>query len=46
MRRAHDHLDRPQFSTCKRCNQRVMPHRVCHNCGYYAGKPVQDVEEF
>ncbi len=44
MRRAHDALSVPHFSICKRCNQKILPHRVCHNCGYYAGKPILDVE--
>ena len=28
----------PTFSTCPRCHEPVLPHRVCKNCGYYDGK--------
>ncbi len=30
----------PTFSTCPRCHEPVLPHRVCKNCGYYDGKEV------
>ncbi len=39
-RRAHDSLPGVGFSTCPRCNQEKLPHRVCDNCGYY-----RDVEK-
>jgi large subunit ribosomal protein L32 len=45
-RRAHDALHVPTLSRCARCNQAVMPHRVCPNCGYYRGRAVVDVERF
>ncbi|MCE5300337.1 MAG: 50S ribosomal protein L32 [Spirochaetia bacterium] len=25
---------------CPQCHQKKMPHRVCGNCGYYAGRDV------
>lgn len=25
----------PGFSMCPRCGQPKLPHRICHNCGYY-----------
>ena len=28
------------IATCKHCNEPVMPHRACPNCGYYDGKEV------
>lgn len=43
-RRAHDALDSPGLSVCKRCNQASLPHRVCENCGHYAGREVIEVE--
>ena len=30
----------PTFSSCPRCHEPIMPHRVCKNCGYYDGKEV------
>ena len=33
-------LEKPSIATCKHCNEPVMPHRVCSNCGYYDGKEV------
>jgi large subunit ribosomal protein L32 len=29
---------------CPRCNQAVMPHRICPNCGHYGGRQVIDRE--
>jgi large subunit ribosomal protein L32 len=37
-RRGHDALDQPIFSTCPRCGQSKLPHRVCGTCGYYQQK--------
>jgi large subunit ribosomal protein L32 len=28
---------------CAKCGALNMPHRVCSNCGYYAGREVVDV---
>lgn len=33
-------LENPNLAVCKHCNEPVMPHRVCPNCGYYNGKEV------
>ena len=33
-------LEAPSFGTCKHCNEPVLPHRVCKNCGYYDGKEI------
>lgn len=38
-------LENKTISTCKHCNEPVMPHRVCPNCGYYDGKEVVKHEE-
>ena len=32
--------EQPTFSSCPRCHEPIMPHRVCKNCGYYDGKEV------
>ena len=39
-RRSHHALKGKSLSTCPRCSQEKMPHRVCGNCGYYGKKPV------
>ncbi|MGN1352132.1 MAG: 50S ribosomal protein L32 [Clostridia bacterium] len=33
-------LKEKTIATCKHCNEPVMPHRACPNCGYYDGKEV------
>jgi large subunit ribosomal protein L32 len=30
----------PSLSTCPRCGEPRLPHRVCGNCGTYAGREV------
>ena len=40
MRRSHHHLKPIQVQYCSRCEQPVLPHRVCPNCGYYQGREV------
>jgi large subunit ribosomal protein L32 len=34
----------PPYSACPQCRQPKLPHRVCANCGYYAGRQAIDVE--
>jgi large subunit ribosomal protein L32 len=41
--RAHFSLKPANFTRCRKCGFFVMPHRVCENCGFYAGKEVVDV---
>jgi len=43
-RRAHQARRLPARSRCPRCGQVVIPHRLCENCGYYAGRQVVEVE--
>lgn len=28
------------FTTCKNCGKKVIPHTVCKECGFYGGKPI------
>lgn len=28
---------------CAKCGMRILPHRVCPNCGYYKGRQEVDV---
>jgi len=30
---------------CPHCRERMLPHRVCPNCGYYRGREVIKREE-
>jgi large subunit ribosomal protein L32 len=44
MRRSHHHLTPTQVQYCPRCEQPVLPHRVCPNCGFYQGREVVPAE--
>jgi len=39
-RRSHHHATAIQIQFCKQCNEVVLPHRVCSNCGYYQARVV------
>ena len=45
LRRSTWKLETPTIATCKHCNEPVLPHRVCPNCGYYDGKEVIEKKE-
>jgi len=34
----------PTYSECPQCHQPKLPHRVCGNCGYYAGRQAVEME--
>lgn len=38
MRRSGE--NRPTVQSCPNCNAPKVPHRVCLQCGFYAGKQV------
>ena len=41
MRRAQwDKMTAPTLSTCPNCREALRPHRICGNCGHYAGKEI------
>ena len=40
MRRSHHHRQPVQVQYCTHCNEPVLPHRVCSNCGHYQGREV------
>jgi large subunit ribosomal protein L32 len=44
-RRSHDALTPPQWSTCAKCGETVLPHHACRNCGFYRGRVVIQTEE-
>ncbi|HJZ88294.1 MAG TPA: 50S ribosomal protein L32 [Polyangia bacterium] len=35
----------PQTVPCPRCQEPKLPHRLCSNCGYYAGREVVSTDE-
>ncbi|MDX2005388.1 MAG: 50S ribosomal protein L32 [Meiothermus sp.] len=37
-------LSAPTLIKCANCGSMVIPHAVCDNCGYYAGKKVLNIE--
>ena len=44
-RRSHLALKPSTPNKCAHCKQPARPHRVCGNCGYYAGVEVKTPEE-
>jgi len=44
-RRTHWKLATPAISKCSHCGHLIIPHRVCDNCGYYAGVEVLELAE-
>jgi large subunit ribosomal protein L32 len=44
-RRSHQSIQAPQVQYCEQCNEPVLPHRVCPNCGTYQGREVVATEE-
>ena len=46
-RRSHHHKTPIGVQYCTRCNEPVLPHRVCPQCGFYQGRDaivVKDAE--
>jgi len=43
-RKANWKAKAPTYSECPQCHQAKLPHRVCANCGYYAGRQAIEVE--
>jgi large subunit ribosomal protein L32 len=43
-RRANWKATPPTYSECPQCHQAKLPHVVCRNCGYYAGREAIEVE--
>ncbi len=38
-------LATPALTTCAKCGEKILPHRVCDNCGSYDGKVVIEKED-
>ena len=43
-RRSHHARTPVQVQYCPKCNEPVLPHRLCTNCGHYQGREVIDME--
>ena len=43
-RAAHFALKPSHFTVCSHCQQPVLPHQVCANCGYYRGRQVLKIK--
>jgi large subunit ribosomal protein L32 len=43
-RRAQWKGSAPTYAECPQCHQPKLPHRVCPNCGFYAGRQAIEVE--
>lgn len=39
-RRSQHKLSPPVYNACPKCHEPRLPHRVCPNCGTYAGRTV------
>ncbi|GAB4545535.1 MAG: 50S ribosomal protein L32 [Thermodesulfovibrionia bacterium] len=44
-RRANWRIVAPNIALCPECQEPVLPHRVCTNCGSYRGKRIIEVIE-
>jgi large subunit ribosomal protein L32 len=43
-RSSHFALVSKGLTTCEHCKRKILPHRVCPNCGYYRGRQVLKLE--
>lgn len=41
----HDKATAPNVGWCDHCGAPKMPHRACHECGYYKGRQVLRIIE-
>lgn len=42
-RRAHDAIGTPKLVQCPTCREKMLPHRMCPQCGHYKGRQVVDL---
>lgn len=45
LRRSHDALRLPNVTTCPQCQEPVLPHHVCRECGTYRGRTIVETKE-
>jgi large subunit ribosomal protein L32 len=39
-RRSHHYVTPKGVQYCTSCNEPILPHRICGNCGFYQGREV------
>jgi large subunit ribosomal protein L32 len=44
-RRSHHAITPRAIQYCRQCNEPVLPHRVCPNCGFFQGRVVIAADE-
>lgn len=44
-RRSHHHVTPVGVQYCPRCNEPILPHKICPNCGHYQGREVINMDE-
>lgn len=44
-RRSHHGVTPKEIAYCSHCEQPVIPHRVCSNCGFYKGREIVKAAE-
>lgn len=44
-RASHFALKKMQLAKCPKCDQAILPHRVCNFCGFYKGKEVIKIKK-
>jgi large subunit ribosomal protein L32 len=45
LRRAGWKLATPNLVNCSQCQARILPHRVCPECGYYKAQKVVNTQK-
>jgi large subunit ribosomal protein L32 len=43
-RRSQHKITAPTYNACPHCHSPRLPHRVCAQCGYYAGREIVATE--
>jgi large subunit ribosomal protein L32 len=44
-RQSKDALKSNALIICSNCKTKILPHRVCKNCGYYKGEKILKLKE-
>ncbi|MFA6694715.1 MAG: 50S ribosomal protein L32 [Bacillota bacterium] len=39
-RQSHDSISPISLISCPKCKAKIIPHRICKNCGYYKGLKI------